>query len=1141
MELRSLSYLAVTARSAPRTAFPRRRSAVARRAATLLLAAMFATPAAASAGSIELKSAFAGPIASSNPLCTAEPRGLVYGTTNFNAGQPLSHRSHGYPGVTFYEPANAPSYLDLLPNTQASATSDLCAGFTLPPNVEPQLKRDWYNDAPRLQDDPEWPDLADTHVSTFPSGTSPVHGDDLRNLAITLPAGYSLDFAAAPECTAGAFGAGNYAASSCPAATQLGEAFVRVSAYSASAANHATLTGLALYNLAPGAGEAGRLGLSFKAVGALAPTKWIFAVRLAGDGSGRLVADVADAPRLTYDAAAIASAGDPWNGNSADTLASGDPRIGQPQPAAPQRPLYVEGLSLRLWGAKSSHPTLASDFGAQAGQCAAPLNAKLAADTYGGHASGASSGEYALMDCGSLTLPATAAAAITAQAAGAPTGASFDLDLPQSGARLPAQPAALELALPQGVELGPQLASGDQGQPTCTAEQFGASGATPSACPDAAAAGTVALRVRGAGSLSGTAYLGLPERDGDLATLLVDAAAPAGPGRLKFTGALSVDEAGHVTITFDELPQARLAGFKLTLRGGDHALLTAPRSCGIHAGSATLDRASGTSTVAAFGIAVTAGCDAAAPQLTAAPSTSRSAGRTATSVTLTRAAGGADLDRVELNLPPGLVIAPASIPECAAPEAAAGACAPASQLGTVTLQAGAGDRPLKLTGGVFRTAAPDGAFAGATISADVQLGDLDLGRFVAPATLRLDSFGRNLSLEAALPRRVAGVAIDIRSATFDFDRDGVVRQPTGCGPLPVSATVTAGGVDSTPAATVAYAGCSALEFDPAFTAAVTGDTAVGGRPKVLLTVTPRSSDTGVRSAALSFPPTLALDTTGAAECDLAVFEAASCPSTTKIGVAGGKVAIANDFLGGDVFLVRVPGASAPAAGIRFGGSFRHRVLGRFGAGDGGATVLSFDALPDLPLSRWAVQFDGGSSGVIKAVPPAAGCTASTQWTADLAAHNGARARRGSAVTCGGGSVAPGESPVVELSVSAKTGIKLKLTKFGAQQLQAAKLTMPKPIRINPPKAKRRGRTSIALIGSKATPVFTKGSLTLTPYGGVPSEVVARLRITAYTINGRAPDLVAGTLKGKKRTVDFRLRLAFRDGTVKERSISVRLP
>lgn len=1115
------------------------------RGAALVAAAAAAStlaPAAASAGSIELQSSFAGPIATSNPLCTAEPRGLVYGTTNFNIAQPLSHRSHGYPGVTYYEAANAPSFLDLLPDTRAGAPSDLCVGFTLPPDVEPQLERNWVNDAPRLQDTPAWPDLPDTHVVSYPSGAS-THGDDLRNLAMTLPAGYSLDFAAAPPCSDAAFGAGAFVAPNCPAATQLGEAFVRVSAFASGIANHATLTGLALWNLTPAPGEVGRLGVSIKAAGPLAPAKWVLPVRVAADGSGRLVVSVADAARLTYDSTAIAKAGDAWNGNGADVLAPGDPRIGQPQPSAAARPLYVEGLSLRLWGAKANHATLVGDFGAQGGECSSPLSSVLSAETYGGHASATSSPEFALADCGSLPLPATAAGELTAATAAAATGATLSVALPQSGSRLPAQPTGLELALPPGLEIGPQLGSGDQGQPTCSPEQFGPA-AVASGCPDASAIGSATIAARGLADFSGSIYLGGPAAGGtDLAALRADLSqAGGGAARLKLEGALRITDAGQVIVAFDDLPRLRMTEIELELRGGNHAVLTAPRTCGTHTGSATLARAAGDATSAAFSIAVAGGCDpGTTPQLEAAPATPRSGGRIATSVTLTRPAGSAALDHLALKLPPGTLIAPTAVPECSGADAAAGTCPAAAQLGSVTLQAGGGDKPLQFTGDVFLTAAPEGAFAGASIAATVHLGELELGSLVAPASFTLDPFGRGLTLSATLPRRVAGVALDLRRVTFDFDRDGVVRQPTGCGPLATSAVVTAGGVDATPATAVAYPSCGALDFAPAFAAATSGDTAVGAHPRLGLTLTPRASDAGVRSVALSFPPTLGLDATGVTPCELAVFEAASCSTAAKVGVAGGKVAIAGDFLGGDMFLLRIPGASAPGIGIRFGGTFRHRVIGRFGTGEGGATVLTFDDLPDLPLSRWALQFEGGKTGIVTAVPPAAGCSAATGWTADLTAHNGARVRRGAAVACGAGTTTAGESPVVALSVSAKTGIKLKLTKFGEQQLQAVKLTMPKAIRINAPKAKRRGRTSIALIGAKATPTFTKGSLTLTTYGGKPSEVVARLRTAAYTIGGRVPERAAGTLKGKRRTVAFRLRLAYRDGTVKERSVSVRLP
>ena len=1105
-------------------------------------------PASASAGTLSLQSTFAGPIAASNALCTAEPRGQVYGTTNYNAAFPVNHRSHGYPMVTAFVPANAPSYLDLIPNLQAGARSDLCVGFTLPPDVEPQLVRDPDNyDWPRLQDTPAWADVVETHVSSYPTGSLPVHGDDLRNLSIVLPSGYAADFAAASTCSDAAFGATTFVAPTCPAGSQVGEAFVRVSSYAGGGANHATLTGLTLSSLAPRDGELGRLGVSIKAAAQLAPAKWVLAVKVASDGSGRLVAEMTDAARLSYDTASIAKAGDAWGGNSSDILTAGDARIGLPQPGAASRPLYVEGLSLRLWGAKSAHPSLAADFGAQASQCSAGGDVGLATTTFSGYPSAATTEPFSLVDCTSLPLPVTATATLSAPTAGAATGATFAVALPQTGTRLPAQPTGLELALPAGLELGPQLAAGELGQATCTAEQFAASSGQPSACPAAASVGTAKITTLvGPSAFAGDVYLGPPPSASALAALHVEVATsddPAAP-RLKFSGTLAASDSGRLVARFEQLPTLRMTGLELSLRGGDYAVLTAPRACGTLAGTATLTREAAAPATADFAVAVSAGCEpAAAPQLDASPSTPRSAGRPATSVAVTRSASGADLTAAAVTLPPGLFVAPAAIPECAADAAAAGLCPSASQLGSVSLRAGAGDHPLTITGDLFLTAAPAGAFAGAVLVAPVHLGELALGKLIAPASFRLDGQSRGLTLSATLPTRVGGVALDLRRVSFEFDRDGVIRQPTACGALPVSAVISSGAADATASTTIAYPSCGSSEFAPAFAATASGDAAIGGHPKLLLAVTPRAGDAGLRTVRMTLPPTLTLDVAAtAAQCELVVFESGVCPAAAKVGIAGGKVTVAGDALGGDAFRVRVPGEGVPAIGIRFGGTFAHRALGRFGVGEGGATTLTFGEVPDVPLGRWALQLEGGSGGVFKIVAPPRGCAATAQWAADLTAWSGAAVRRGPAVTCGAGKLGgASDSPVVELSVSAKTGIKLKLTKFGAQQLQAAKLTVPKTVRINPPKAKRRGRTSIALIGAKATPVFTSGSLTLNTYGGVPSEVVARLRTTAYTVGGVSPERAAGKLKGKKRTVAFKLRLAYRDGTVRERSVSVRLP
>lgn len=1121
---------------------------MARTAIALALAVAGLAPASAEAGGIRLQSTFAGPIASNNALCTAEPRGLVYGTSNFNPGQPVKHQSIGIPLLTFYEPGNAPSYLDLVPQYQSSARSDLCLGLTLPPNVEPKLERDLDDIyAPRLQDDPAWPDLPETHTSSYPTGSQPVHGDDLRGLTITLPAGYAADFASATRCDATSFAQGSFTAPTCPAASKVGEAFVRVSAYAAGNATHDTLTGLALTNLTPAPGEIGRLGVSFKAHTSLAPAKWAFGVRYASDGSGRLVATLADAARFTYDTSSIAKLGDAWGGDGADVLQVGDARIGQPQPASAMRPLYVEGLSLRLWGSKAAHPAMAADFGAQSGSCAATSAVGFAASTYAGTSSDLAATPFALTDCSALALPASATVALTDPTPGAATGAEIAVTLPQSGARLPAQPSSVTVALPDGLELGPQLGSAAGGQPTCATSQFLSGGANePAPCPDASTVGTATLEPYGAASaFSGPIHLGPPAADGDLAALLLDVAQPGATSsaRLKLRGSLRAQHDGRLTAQFDDLPATRLAGLTLELRGGAHALLTAPATCGTHTGSVTVAQSAAPAASSPLTIETTGCAPPSSSTLTAAGSTAGSGGRPATSLSVSRGASAHPIERLSFDLPRGTLVATGAIPTCGAAEALAGACGSDSQIGVIRLAAGAGAAPLGLAGSIHLTAAPTGATAGVTVQAPVDLGGLTLGRLVAAGAVRSGPTPANSTLSFDLPARLGGVALDLRRVTVELDRAGAVRQPTACGDLAAAATVTAGGVDARLASATTYPGCDAQSFAPSFAASITGETGVGGHPKVVAVVTPSPADAALSGIRLALPPTVQLDAAReSTACPQAAFESGSCPAAARVGQASEKVAVAAETVGADAYLVRTTDG-AVGVGVAFGGAHAHRLVGRFSTGAGGAAILAFTDLPDLPLERWALQLDGGASGPLVGAAPAGACAKSVSWSADLTAQNGAQAQRAASAPCpSAAATVAAVAPEAVVSVSAKTGIKLKLTKFGGLQLQTLKLTMPKAIRINPPKAKRGGRAPFALIGAKgATPTFTSGSLTLVPWGGSPSEVVSRLRITAYTVGGKTPDRAAGTLKGKRRNAEFVLRLGFRDGSVQTRKLPVRLP
>lgn len=1086
---------------------PRRRR-LARRLALALSAPLLAAPAAADASPIALQTTFAQPIASANRVCTAEPRALAYGTTNYNVGSALSYTSDGLPGPGYYVPANAPSWLDLEPALLAGARSDLCLGLTLPPNVEPSVIRTLSTPGDRLQDSPAWPDIAETHVVPDPPGDPAPDGDDLRGLRIDLPEGTGLGFAGQTTCAASDFDAAGYAAPSCPAGAQVGEALVRLSVWHAAQARHLALPAAKLYLLAPDAGGLPSIGLTVQPLPSLAPLKLVLRTELSPAGRLRLTAD--DLPRALY--------------ATSDVLGDGSLTQG-----AVAKPTYLESLGLRLWGSRTDHPTLAADLAASTTDCSAPAPAAIAATTYAGATSTDAPAALALSGCGGLDYDPSVTVVLDDPRPSAPTGATLTLELDGAGAgRLDARTTGATLTLPAGLRLGGQLAS--DGLRFCSSAAFAVTNSTPADCPEISQVGTVTLATGLADEpLRGRAFLTAPSEPGDLAGLALElapaAATTSTTARLKFTGRLRVDDEGRLSLVFAGLPTLPADALTLTLRGGSRSLLTAPAACGTPAAEARLTPTAGNAAEVSSAVAVGTDCAEPAPSISTgiAAVTPRPGARDGLQVTLARTDRSPAITSFSAQLPEGTAADLRRVARCEQAAIEAGSCQADAALGRVELKVGVGSTPTTLSAPLQRLSAEDGALATALARVPVRLGELDLGTVDVAVALGFDTQARRLVLAATAPSAVGAWPLDLQSIGISL-ASGVAVNPTACRALPLSAAAQlAGGASATASSALTLDGCGSQAFAPALRAVLSGESTVGGHPRAAISVTPRDGDANLSTLTLTLPSGLAVDATRAT-CDGATFASGECPAATRIGSATAATSIADGAVGGTLSLVRVPGQAQPGIGLMVSGAYGFRSLATVTT-VAGRQVASFADLPDLPITRLDLVLDGGATGALKIAAPV--CGAGAAWRAALAAHGGQVNEATSSVAC----QARDAGPTVELSVKAKTGLKLKLANFGSLRLQSAKLTLSPRLRFLPPAARRAKNTAVAVIGPKTRPTFSSTSLTLTVGAGTaPKEVVARVRWPAIVASAR----------GHRKTT-FRLRLAFADGSVQVRDVLVTLP
>lgn len=1145
---------------------PKGRSRLSRALRGLPFTAVFAAAslgvAAPAQAEVKLTSAFAAPIAGTEPRCTPEPAGrFIYGTqipfkTGPNAGNDIEDNVQGgvgeeYPGAPGYRPANMRSRDTVVKKLDAGATSDLCFGFTLTPNLEPEMVIDAGNgNGYRIQDNPII-DGDDEATRVIDGGDH----DDLKNATIDLPVG----FAGAPDsiqtCSAAQFGEGNFKDTTCPAGSVVGSAFARVTVRIRAANGtygsplHAVVGGLAnpitqpvtdanvntlqiqdggrVFNLAHDDDELARLGLLIRPVPGLAPVKLVVSLALNPDGSGRIQSVVKDAPNHAYTPGMV------------------DATTGQLKPTALASSIYLESFGIRAWGSKAAHPTMAADFSEWGTNCTTPLSAAASIETQRGTKSSITTDPVTLTGCDALPFNPSIDVTTSEKKPAVPTGVDVKVGFEQttSGPKSALLRNA-EVTLPAGLEIGAQVASGPNGLPLCTAAQFSKDTLAPNACPAASAAGTVDIKTPLlAKGFAGKVYLGQQSAVGELPPLYLEASlngsTAADAPRVKLVGAVKVSETGALTTTFTDAPQLRFSELLLKFPGGPNALFSTPRTCGTTTGNSSFVSWAKAEPVArTASLTIDQACDKPgfAPSFSMVPANAAVGASSPTKITISREDRSPWLQGVKVSLPSGFLADLKVATECSKADAAAATCPDSSRIASVTTVAGVGEQPLSLSGAMYLVERDEGAVAGAAIVVRAKIGELDLGNVVVPGRIDLRPSDAGLTLVTTAPLRFKGIALNLRSIVVDLDREAFPLNPTACGPLRATAELTGdGGEAAAPTSDVTYTGCGDLPFAPSFQASLSGDTKANGYPQVNVTMVPRAGDSNLRGARVVLPVGLATDTANLKNiCPRDQFDAGTCADATKVGTVSAAVSITNDVIAGNVHLVRIEGSTLPGIGMVFTGRYSQRVLSSVKVDGGtGRLIADFAAIPDLPLRRLDMTIAGGPKAPIKVSPKA--CTADTAWDATLTGQGGKTHKVSIPVKC---DAANKPEPKQTLTWSAKSGLKLVVTAPTGKKLKSAKLTLPKGFKFTSSKKNRSKYVKVAVSGGTKGKKRDKTKVTSTSVSltGVtsPSKVTLTAKPKGYVL----PKKYKKKLK-KKTKLSIKSRVVLSDGTVVSKTLTVK--
>jgi len=624
--------------------------------------------------------------------------------------------------------------------------------------------------------------------------------------------------------------------------------------------------------------------------------------------------------------------------------------------------------------------------------------------------------------CGSLQFggpaaPATLKLQPVVRSADTPSGYEAKLNLPYNE-DLPgesfANPKGLAnptlrdttVTLPEGVVVNPSSANG---LGACTSAQIGLVsplGGTPirfdgqpAQCPNPSKIGTVEVTTPLIEhTLDGSVYLA-KQFDNPFRSLLAIYVVIEDPETgtiVKLAGHVEADEAtGRLTTTFTENPQLPFTELDLHFFGGSQAALLNPQTCGQKTTTSVLTPSSAPQTPPVTyrdsfpveGGANGGPCPATEAQQPNAPSFE--AGTTFTNaglyspfvLKLSREDGSQRLQSLNLSLPPGLTGKLAGIPYCSeaqiaqaesrdkpgdgALEQAGPSCPVASQIGTVTVGAGAGSQPYYAQGKAYLA----GPYRGAPISmvniVPAVAGPFDLGVVTVRTALFVDPETTEITAKTdPLPTILEGIPLDVRSIAVNLDHPGgFTLNPTSCEAMAISgqAISTTGNVAPLQNR-FQVGGCAGLQFKPHLELSLKGATKRTGHPalKAVVTYPKHGTYANIARAQVGLPHAEFLDQGNLDKvCTRPVLIAGNCPKTSIYGHAKAWTPLLDDPLKGPVYLVGGFGYKLPALVAELNGQVRILLKGKVDTTRHQGIRNTFEAVPDAPVSRFVLEMKGG--------------------------------------------------------------------------------------------------------------------------------------------------------------------------------------
>jgi hypothetical protein len=620
-----------------------------------------------------------------------------------------------------------------------------------------------------------------------------------------------------------------------------------------------------------------------------------------------------------------------------------------------------------------------------------PLDVKTA--TFASHdALGAPVG---IDGCDRLTFDPSVEVTAPPGAADSPIALGVRIQIPQDEDPTHLATPALRraaIALPGGVAVNAAAANG---LTACSEAQIEIHGGRPAGCPSSARIGSARIVTPLLDDpLTGSVFIARQGANPFGALLAVYLVASSDGVTVKLPGRIDADPGtGRLTATFDNSPQLPFSELEVEFLGGEGGVLTAPSRCGSYTARGEFTPWSGGSPVersSAFAVdsgPTGSGCPggAFAPTYSAGTISPTAGGPSSFVLNLSRDDGMQRLAGLTARLPRGVLARLAGIPYCpdavlaalrtdpgsGAAELGSPSCLAASQVGVLAATAGVGPSPVFLgTGRVYLAGPYKGAPLSVAIVVPALAGPFDLGNVVVRAALRVDR--RTAQIEAVsdpLPTMLAGIPLNLRELRLHLDRADFIRNPTSCMPATVDGAI-GGSEGATAVVSVPFhaSGCERLAFRPKLSMRVRGATKRSGYPALRATLSTVPGEANVGGVSVTLPPSeiLAQNHLGSI-CARTQFDEGSvpgerCPKASIYGKARAFTSLLDKPLEGLVYL-RPSGNPLPDLVATLNGQLGIVLEGRIDSVKGRIRV-SFDTIPDAPISNFVLEMKGGRKGLL---------------------------------------------------------------------------------------------------------------------------------------------------------------------------------